>query len=344
MRSLTRVLWCLLWLLPWVVAQSQPSVADVARKAVQDWQAGAFLSQGTPQTPEEAIRLLERQIAFLPAPRGLEVNLEEPSISEETNRTLVSFPASIGNEGGEVVVTLRGGEVTRVAFQSELGRLPTWLSSPVAWGLFIAFSLLVFAGIFRKGWLRDRWQEGWAVVREHWRLYISLNVLLYGLFALGSLVAIGQPELVRLAQEVVRGALEQIGLSEGQPRGPLELALLIFYWNFQQGLIATTALPGLLLGIPALLINMFRYFLLGFALSPVAFPTQAYLFHVPTIVIELQAYILATFGGMVILAKVLRGKGYRAGLRASVLTVLLGGVFLLVGAWYEAFSVLYLMR
>jgi hypothetical protein len=83
---------------------------------------------------------------------------------------------------------------------------------------------------------------------------------------------------------------------------------------------------------------------LGFALSPVALPLANYLLHLPTIVVELQAYILATFGGMVLMLKTLRGEGYRAGLRALGHTVYLGAFFLLLGAWYEAFSILVLMR
>jgi hypothetical protein len=179
------------------------------------------------------------------------------------------------------------------------------------------------------------------LVRAHARLYLALNALLYGLFILGALTAYASPELASLLQRLVGGALEQIGIGEGG--GVLEFALLIFYWNFTRGLLLTTAAPGLLLGVPALLINALRYFLFGFALSPALFPTAAFLAHVPTLIIELQAYILGTFGGMVLAGRVLRGEGFRSGLRAVGLMVYLGGFFLLLGAWYEALEIVVLL-
>jgi len=39
-----------------------------------------------------------------------------------------------------------------------------------------------------------------------------------------------------------------------------------------------------------------------------------------------------------------RGGGFRAGLRYLGLTLLLGTFFLLAGAWYEAFELVYLLR
>ncbi|GIW33692.1 stage II sporulation protein M [Meiothermus sp.] len=320
---------------------------EIARQAVQDWQAGKYQvdpSQALGKPTEEAIRLLERSLAFPPVPRDLSVNLNAPLEDSTPRGTIVKFPATVAGRGGEVRVVIRDGEVTRIGFAPEGGLLPGWLKNPIAWVLFVALSLGWLLALRGRNALARWWVEGWALVRQYRGLYLGINGGLYGLFALGGLVAYANPELVRLMQELVGGALEQIGLGSALGGGVLGLALVIFYWNLTNGLVLTTAVPGLFLGIPALLFNAMRYFVLGFALSPVALPLANYLLHLPTIVVELQAYILATFGGMVLMLKTLRGEGYRAGLRALGLTVYLGGFFLLMGAWYEAFSILVLMR
>ncbi|WP_051195622.1 hypothetical protein [Meiothermus rufus] len=320
---------------------------ELARQAVVDWQAGKYTTdpaQAIGKPPEEAIRLLEQSLAFAPPPRDLAVNLEAPEETPISGGVVVRFPATAAGRGGDVQVVIRGSEITRIGFVPEGGLLPGWLKSPFAWAVFVGLSLAWLVALRRPSRLAEWWREGWALVQQYRGLYLGVNLGLYGLFALGSAVAYTNPRLVQLMQEVVGGALQQIGLGGALSGGVLGLAVVIFYWNFTNGLVLTTAVPGLLLGLPALLFNALRYFVLGFALSPVALPLANYLLHLPTVVIELQAYILATFGGLVLLLKTLRAEGYRAGLRALALTVYLGAFFLLLGAWYEAFSILVLMR
>ncbi|MCX7740662.1 MAG: stage II sporulation protein M [Meiothermus sp.] len=330
--------------LPFALAQNN---IEIARQAVQDWQAGKYTvdpSQAAGKPTEEAVRLLERSFAFAPAPRGLSVNLNEPREEQTPRGVIVQFPATVSGRGGEVRVTIREGEVTRIGFAPEGGLLPAWIKNPFSWVLFVALSLGWLVALRGDHVLARWWREGWALVGQYRGLYIGVNIGLYGLFVLGGLLAYANPQLVKLMQEIVGGALEQIGLGGALGGGVLGLAIVIFYWNFTNGLVLTTAVPGLFLGIPALLFNALRYFVLGFALSPVALPLANYLLHLPTIVVELQAYILATFGGMVLMLKTLRGEGYRSGLRALGRMVYLGAFFLLIGAWYEAFSILILMR
>ena len=145
---------------------------------------------------------------------------------------------------------------------------------------------------------------------------------------------------------IVVGLILALAFNQQQV-GPLEvttlgwilvLAGVIFHWNFSQGLFLTGLIPALLLGIPAFLLNALRYLVFGFALSP-ALLGSLFLVHLPTLVLELQAYILVTFGGLVLLAKTAGGEGYRKGLRALLLTFYLGALFLLLAAWYEAWEV-----
>lgn len=330
--------------LPFSLAQS---TTEVAKQAVKDWQAGKYKVDTTQiigKSSEELITELERSLAFAPPPSDLSVNLSEPLEEKTQTGIIVKFPAVSSGIGGDVKVTVRGGEVTRIGFVPEGGLLPDWVGSPVAWVLFIVFSLGWLWALRGNGLLGHWWREGWAIVRQYRGLYLGVNVLLYGLFVLGSAVAYTNPRLVKLMQEVVGGALEQIGIGPAIGSGVLGLVVVIFYWNFTNGLIATTAFPGLFLGVPALLFNAARYFVLGFALSPMSTPLGAYLAHIPTMVIELQGYILGTFGGMVLLMEVLRKGGFSKGLRALGLMVYLGAFFLLIGAWYEAFEVLFLLR
>lgn len=342
--SWATLLWLVALCFPFSLAQSN---VEIARQAVQDWQAGKYEvdpSQSLGKSTEEAVQMLERSFAFAPPPRGLSVNLNEPREEQTPRGTIVQFPATVSGRGGDVRVTIRDGEVTRVGFVPEGGLLPAWIKNPLSWVFFVVISLGWLLALRGDNVLARWWSEGWALVRQYRGLYTGMNIGLYGLFGLGGLVAYANPQLVKLMQEVVGGALEQIGIGGALGGGVLGLAMVIFYWNFTNGLVLTTAVPGLFLGIPALLFNAIRYFVLGFALSPVALPIANYLLHLPTIVVELQAYILATFGGMVLMLKTLRGEGYRAGLRALGLTVYLGAFFLIVGAWYEAFSILMLMR
>ena len=310
---------------------------EVAREAVARWLRGELsprLEEVLRAPPEEAPRLLERYALFPPPPKGLSVNLEGAKV--EGSR--VAFPAALGEEVGEVVVVLEGEEVRRILFRPEGLALPAYLLTPLAGFGFLLLSLFWTLLLFQPTPFRAWFLEALSLLRAHKGLYLFTNLLLYGLFALGALLAYGMPDLARALQTLFAGALEAIGLEEAVGKGLLVLAGVIFHWNFSQGLFLTGLLPALLLGVPVLLLNALRYFVFGLALSP-ALLGGAFLLHLPTILLELQAYILVTFGGLLLLAKTARGEGYRKGLRGLLLTFYLGAYFLLLAAWYEAFEV-----
>jgi hypothetical protein len=310
---------------------------EVAREAVARWLKGQLsprLEEVLKAPPEEAPKLLERYALFPPPPKGLSVNLEAARV--EGNR--VAFAAALGEEVGEVVVVLEGERVRRVFFRPEGLGLPAYLLTPLAgWG-FVLLSLFWTLLLFQTSPFRAWLLEALALVRAHKGLYLFTNLFLYGLFALGALLAYGMPELARAMQVLFAGALEAIGLEKALGQGLPVLAGVIFYWNFSQGLFLTGLVPALFLGLPVLLLNALRYFAFGFALSP-ALMGGAFLLHLPTLLLELQAYILVTFGGLLLLAKTARGEGYGKGLRALLLSFYLGAYFLLLAAWYEAWEV-----
>jgi hypothetical protein len=310
---------------------------EVAREAVARWLRGELsprLEEVLKAPPEEAPKLLESYALFPPPPKGLSVNLEAARV--EGNR--VAFAAALGEEVGEVVVVLEGERVRRVFFRPEGLGLPAYLLTPLAgWG-FVLLSLFWTWLLFQTSPFRAWLLEALALVRAHKGLYLFTNLFLYGLFALGALLAYGMPGLARAMQVLLAGALEAIGLEKALGQGLPVLAGVIFYWNFSQGLFLTGLVPALFLGLPVLLLNALRYFAFGFALSP-ALMGGAFPLHLPTLLLELQAYILVTFGGLLLLAKTARGEGYGKGLRALLLSFYLGAYFLLLAAWYEAWEV-----
>ena len=310
---------------------------EVAREAVARWlkrELSPRLEEVLKAPPEEAPKLLERYALFPPPPKGLSVNLEGAKV--EGSR--VAFAAALGEEVGEVVVVLEGERVRRVFFRPEGLGLPAYLLTPLAgWG-FVLLSLFWTLLLFQTSPFRAWLLEALALVRVHKGLYLFTNLFLYGLFALGALLAYGMPELARAMQVLFAGALETIGLEKALGQGLPVLAGVIFHWNFSQGLFLTGLVPALFLGLPVLPLNALRYFAFGFALSP-ALLGGAFLLHLPTILLELQAYILVTFGGLLLLAKTARGEGYGKGLRALLLSFYLGAYFLLLAAWYEAWEV-----
>jgi len=332
------------------VAFAQPTdePESIARQAVEDWLSGKLsppqnLGDLRNMTPEEAADWLRKYLAFPPPPPDLDINLDDPEVTQLPDGYRVSFPATAGQLGGEVVVRLSGEEPAAISWKPNGGMLPPWVRSNTVALLFAAASILLALQLLQGGVSR-LWQAAWVLLAPYKKLYVFVNVLLYGLFILGAAAAYATPELARAVQEGVGMALETIGLGDAAKMGMSKLAWTIFYWNFSHGLLLTSFLPAALLGVPALLINMGRYLAFGFALSPAVIPWSAYVFHLPTLLIELQAYILVTFGGLVLLWETLKGRGYRYGFNLLGLTLLLGTLFLIAGAWYEAYELLYLLR
>ena len=314
----------------------------IARAAVEDWLSGKYRvnpAAALNAEPEEAIRVLERALRFPPPPRGLEVNLNEPRVEPRGQEVWVRFPAALGEETGEVVVRLRENEVIGVSWRPEGGLLPPWVSSPWFVAAFLGGGFgLIFSLLF--GGLRPLWKRALWAISVRRRLFLWTQLGLYGVFALGALSAYSAPELARLFQELVGETIAQIGLERAVRAGPLALAATIFYWNLTRGLMLTTALPAMLFGVPALLLNAVRYFALGFALSPAVVPLDRFLLHLPVIVLELGAYNTAVFGGLALLGEVLAGCGYRQGLRVLALSLIPATVLLFFAALYEAFEVM----
>ena len=324
-------------------AAVETDAVAVARAAVESWlKSAGKLPEPTAlleKDPKAALKALKRMMAFPPPPKGLEVNLDEPRVEKRGAEVWVRFPAALGESTGEVVVRVKDGEAVGILWRPAGGMLPGWLRSPWSGPVFALLALAVLLSVFR-GRLRRAFLEAVLEVRRRRGLFFLTQALLFFAFFLGAVAAYSSPELARMIQEYVGLGLLQIGLEDAARYGPLGLAAVIFYWNFTHGLFLTTFLPALLFGVPAVLLNFFRYLVLGVALSPALIPWDRFLLHLPVILLELGAYNTVAFGGLALLAEVAAGRGFRSGLRVLLKTFFLGTVLLLLAAFYEAFEVL----
>jgi hypothetical protein len=336
--------WLVLALISLSSAWGQTDPATLARQEIEAWQRGEFTIDPTHISPtrEGLIEYLEHSGQFAIPPPRLEVDTDQPRVVSGANpeQTVVIFPAQAGDDKGSVYVVLERDQPIRIQWQAEGGALPGFLASPVLPWFFLAFSLLFIGGLFRWPLLKQGWHSALNLIRQNWQIYLGINVVLYGLFVAGQAAGAADPELARALSTYVGSALEQTGVTQGLGN-TWQLATFIFYWNFTRGLLLTTFVPALLLGFPAAIFNAMRLLVLGIPLSPALTPLGDFIFHVPTLVIELQAYILVSFGGLVLLSRLIRGQGYRSGLVALALTLIPAGLCLVVGAWYEAFEVSY---
>jgi len=222
--------------------------------------------------------------------------------------------------------------------------LPSVFDSPYIGWIFVAFSLLLLYAALRKTFFRNWLLLGWQAILEHRRLVIGTSILLYGLFALGIATGLALPsECIDMAIEVIGGNLETIGIIEHLQNGDvLKTASITAAWNFVMGAFSTTFIPALLLGIPAYLFNSLRFFALAIPFAGVFEPQL--ILHLPTLIIELMAYILVTAGGGMLLVTLIK-KGFRGlpeGIRKLWLMLPLALVLLVIGAWYESFSLIVL--
>jgi hypothetical protein len=166
------------------------------------------------------------------------------------------------------------------------------------------------------------------------------------MYGLGSMVGVSLPECQLALASLVGGSLEDIGILEVLANNNIaQTAAAITYWNFVQGTLTTTLFPAVLFAIPAYILNISRFFVLGFALAPVGPQASLLLFHIPVIVIELMAYTLVTAGGGILLRTIAkRGFGnIRLAINNLMLMVPIAFLLLVIGAWYESIEILWLL-
>lgn len=324
--------------------------AQVADQAVQAWltQQPASITSLAGESPEALCAALPQLVSG--PPPGTDINLkdrlEQPSGGPSAK--LYTYPAALPSGQLEIVEvrlkkTASGWQSSSVGFQpgSAPGSLPEALRSPIAGWIFIAFSLYLLYLLTRPSFFRRWLAEGWEVIRRHRRLVIATIVILYGCFILGALAASGLPESCATAvNELLTSSLSTLGATSAYASGNVPVAAVnTVYQNFLSGTLLTTFLPAIFFGIPAYVLNGFRYGFLGVAFGLVGHVTAAYLIVTGILlIIELMAYILVTAGGGILLATLVREgfSGLQKGFKNLVLMLPIAFLLLMAGAWYEA--------
>ncbi len=349
----------LLAVLPLASAQfaSGPNPAEVARAAVEAWQARArafdlfALAATSPEAACREVAVIGQDPGLVAATRVNFDDLRELSRSDE--HLVFSYPSVTGADAlGRVEVALTRqddlwqAEAVRLQLDGLQVGLPGFLRHDAAGWLFIILTGYLIYLLARPSWLRRWLAEGWGVLKRFRGIVLTTIIALYGIYGLGSWFGVSLPDCQLAVATLAVGGLANIGVIDLlQDNNVPKLAAAITYWNFTQGTLLTTLIPAYLFAIPAYIINLGRFFVLGVALAPVG-PLAALLpFHLPVIAIELLAYIIVTAGGAIFLVSFVRDglKGYRAAVRRLLLMVPIAFVLLVIGAWYESFAILRLI-
>ena len=347
-----------------VTAPTAVTAQSVAKIAISEWQelAKGFEPRNYLEGDDPATELCQDFAVIGTTPQlveGLNINFEDPREElfdgEGTEGiTKVSFPANVGDTTGQVEVALRPTddsaapwEAGRVRFEvmdsnNNSSILPSIFDSPYIGWIFVIFSLVLLASFFRANFFRNWLYLGWQAILEHKRLVIVTSVLIYGFFALGLMTGLALPQAcIDMSIEIVGESLNTIGIVEHLQNGDvLKTAAVTASWNFSMGAFSTTFIPALIFGIPAYLVNMARMFILGIPFAGVFEPQL--ILHLPTLIIEIMAYILVTAGGGMLLVTLVK-KGFKAlpeAVRKLWLMLPVALVLLVIGAWYESFSLI----
>lgn len=150
-------------------------------------------------------------------------------------------------------------------------------------------------------------REPLAAISEHRRLFTGMHVAVFGAFIACGLVAHGIPQvqdaLLRAIKRSVENPHNPLGLAAGAYRSKvvLQAAAVTVAVNFLLGAVASITLPSLILPGAGAAVAFLRACVLGLTLAP----TSAKLFHAMawhtgTALVEMEAYILAAFFGLMV--------------------------------------------
>lgn len=132
------------------------------------------------------------------------------------------------------------------------------------------------------------------------RLYLGLHALAYGAWFFFMFLALAYPRLnyflITLVSKLfVSGDLQHVGAAYAS-ESILNAAYATFYQNFVTATLVGTILVSLVLPFWGVFKNLLSFSVLGFAMAPLwADSTMRYVYHSITIVMELEAYTLASF-------------------------------------------------
>jgi hypothetical protein len=185
------------------------------------------------------------------------------------------------------------------------------------------------------------------------RLFASVHVLLYAALFAFMLAALRYPVAgFRLTgavhHEFAKGDLQYIGAAYASGN-ILRATAATFFQNYFVATVVFTILPSLVLPFAGVLKNLFSFALAGFVIAPIWMGSAERLtYHSITMILELEAYIVATFAIILWPVRVFveaprgePGTRIRAALRTVAGGTLLAGIMLAIAAVYEATTIIF---
>jgi hypothetical protein len=335
---------------------------EVADRFIQNW-AGNTLPKRVPQplvlnNPKTIdsdlaayIRDVFRSQAFSAVPEGVRVSYRLRQLTrEQPKQRIYSYPTTsnqLGDEQMRLTLELQGKSWQAVELRPDVRTtlIPDWVNTDLGNWFFVAFSAFLGWASFAKTAWRTALLSAWAMVRSHWWLYIGTNALLYGLFLLLSSSGMAFPESVGAMRESLLQALIRNEVQNLLAGGIGSAAFGISFNNFMVGIVFYSFVPGLFFGIPAYIANAMAFMVYGFALSPVGMPAALYWLHIPTIIVELQAYILVVTASGIFLWRIVASRfgKFREAWQGYWGILPLAITVLIVAAWYEAIELMVLL-
>jgi hypothetical protein len=341
-------------------APANPIADQAADQAVRDWQAGKFkpapldvktLENITSPTEllQRQLRDLAQQVRFTPAPKEARVSFNLRKVSAQNSARVYTYPitsSGLGDETLTITLVPDGqnwkAESVRIGEGSDL--IPDFVKTDWGAWLFAALSaLLLWASIAKTAW-RTVLEQNVQLAKTYKWIFIGTYVTMFGLFALGTLAGIANPEITKAIGEFLSTVLSANGVAELTQTNVASAAFGITWNNLRSGIFLTSYVPGSLFAVPAYLIGLFQYPFYGLALAPVGtLPLGAWLLHIPTILIELGAYIFIVASSGVMLYRIVKKTPLAVAFLDYTRCLPFAIAFLVLGAWYEAFEIIVLI-
>ena len=243
---------------------------------------------------------------------------------------------------------------------------PSIRTEPGPFYLYVAGMSLLFLGgcllLFKLYcFLADRLSNKWlrlplAEIRKYKHLFLTLHLIYFGTVVLFMLVAYHLPELQVCLLAGIGGAMDSPGplavaVKAYMSKNILWAAVITFAINFPLGSLACITLPSVIVPGAGVLVAGWRAALWGLLLAPTFVELSGVMLpHSFTLLLEGEAYVIATFFGLLILVYLFRkaegpsvGRRYGKALLMNVRGNLWVAIVLVVAAIYEAVEVILAM-
>lgn len=215
-------------------------------------------------------------------------------------------------------------------------------------------SIVQYRLLSRLGEKPHRWGHIFQAMATRPQLFAFVNGALYGVFFAAMLAAYFMPLasmrfMAFIGREFAEGKLSYIG--EAYRSGDILMAAAAtFVHNFFQATVLLTMLPSLFIPFAGFVKNLLTFAAVGFVMAPQwTGSVSTLVYHSITMVLELEAYIVAAFAVVVLPISAFAGirrdtplEGLRQGFKVVVGATILAGVLLAVAALYEATTIILL--